>query len=139
MKPTDQEYLEILSLYLPYGVKMMRPDGKTILTPKGFTGRSFIFQEIGSPNETFGSIYGNINKMVLKPLSDFSDINSEAMKGLDVSSGVKFLISQLAKGRNEYKYLAYSIIKAMAAAHIDFAGLCDMGLAVNLNELTNKQ
>lgn len=69
MKTEDQQLLlKDLCQRLPYGVNILRPDGKTVLPMKGIDGESMIFKEVGSPYITYGCLDGK-SKPVLHPLS----------------------------------------------------------------------
>lgn len=70
--------LKHLSAYLPYGVRVLRPDLKTILDVKGVIGNLIVFNENGL--ETYGSIF--YSKLILRPMSDLNkeiDHNGERL------------------------------------------------------------
>jgi len=74
-------------------------------------------------------------KPLLKPLSDYKDINGEAMRK-DVINAVDFLpVYELANGMRKLETMPYGTIQLMAQNHIDFQDLISRGLAINLNEL----
>lgn len=125
MKMNDQEYREILSMYLPYGVDTIYDYDFVSPRIRKLVYKDFIFL----------AVYA---KPILRPLSDFSDINSPAMKELERDGLIKSAIYHLANGYIKLGNVPYEAIKAMAAAHIDYADLIEKGMAINLNELTNK-
>ena len=66
-----------LAAYFPYGLKILRPDNKTILEMVGIIGSSIVFHE--ESGDTFGFI-GKHNKPILRPLSDLTkeiEVNGE--------------------------------------------------------------
>lgn len=61
--------LRHLAGYLPYGLKMVRPDRKTVLELHGIAGDLLIFKE---DNETYGSILSGNYKPLVIPLSQLT-------------------------------------------------------------------
>ena len=74
-------------------------------------------------------------KPLLKPLSDYKDINGEAMRK-DVINAVDFLpLYELANGMRKLETMPYGTIQLMAQNHIDFQDLISRGLAIDINSL----
>ena len=63
----NKELLEWICGYLPYRLKILAPDGKTINNVNGIVGNMFEFHDNGI--ETFGSFK---RKLILRPLSDLT-------------------------------------------------------------------
>ena len=54
--------------YLPYGLEILRPDGRISLKLRGVCDSSYIFIE--NNEDHFGDLESNHNKPILRPLSD---------------------------------------------------------------------
>jgi len=67
MKP--QLTLEHIAPYLPYGLKVLRPDEKTILEVEGLSNNFYYFKEKGM---SLGDIHAKGNKPMLRNLSDLT-------------------------------------------------------------------
>jgi len=74
-------------------------------------------------------------KPLLKPLSDYKDINGEAMRELDCVRNIKVNINNIARGYYDWNECTHASVEFMAQNHIDFQDLISRGLAINLNEL----
>lgn len=77
----------------------------------------------------------NSFKPILKPLSDYQDINSPAMSDLNCDIYDQIQISELANGGN-VNNLPYGSALICFRNHIDIFGLITDGLAINENTLT---
>ena len=133
--------LEHLSAYLPYELKVLRPDNKTVLEVNGIVGSLFIFQELGK-HETFGSIKSNANKPVLRPMIEIVDYFSKIFdKDPEVTDflNVEFLdehgldVDYLHECLPES--LPYGTLKVLLKHHFDVYGLIDKGLAVSIHDV----
>lgn len=123
-----------LAAYLPYGLKILRPDNKTILEAVGLIGNFIVFNE--ETGYTYGVI-GKYNKPILRPL----DLEKE----IEVN-GEKFIpIEKIAIYGNNKGYLEEAILTGLVEVivfnmllswHFDVFGLIEAGLAIDINTLT---
>jgi len=74
-------------------------------------------------------------KPLLKPLSDYKDINGEAMRELECDMMYKIYISNIADNYKLFNDVPYTVIQLMAQNHIDFQDLISRGLAIDINSL----
>jgi len=142
MKRTLQ--LSELAPYLPYGVKIMRPDGKTILTLEGMANGLMIFMEDDQPGNTYGDMLGN--KPILRPMSEAiipyngipidedgycepNDlfIDKNGVVAVDFQAGGQ-TISWPVKDM-------HSFLASLFKEHFDVFGLIEAGLAVDINTI----
>lgn len=113
--------LEHLIPYLPYQLKVLRPDNKTILEIKGINGQLIIFDRLDNVSQ-----YGDIEqaKPILCPLSNLK--NNRDLYDFPVD----YIIdndkdSEL--GMDEWNILFKN--------HYDVFGLIEKGLAIDINTL----
>ena len=129
----SQEFLEKIVGYLPYGLKVLRPDNKTVLEVKGINGNLFVFNE--SP-ETYGAIRINTNKLILRPLSDLTkeiEVNGDKFVPAKI---LKFDKSQYYLLKNPIGYdIHYSSFVKLFEWHFDIFRLIEKGLAIDINTL----
>lgn len=141
--------LKHLAPYLPYGLKVLRPDNKTILEIKGVNGSLIIFERNGTLSQ-----YGDLSncKPILRNLSDLT-------KDIEVG-GERFVpIVEIAKIRpTGYEWKCYDdedgvmlgsyddTVRSIKAAtleqylklfeyHFDVFGLIEQGLAIDINTI----
>ena len=138
--------LKHIAPYLPYGLKVLRPDNKTILDVEGIVGNLFIFHEIGKL-ETYGSIRSSANKPILRPLSDLTkeiEHNGERFVPADnfykIDDEQCFSHSRLDEIINIVKLglckqAPYMFVEKLIEWHIDIFGLIPQGLAIDINTL----
>lgn len=146
----DKLVLKHLSCYLPYGLKIKTDkygmkrmnrlevegsikvwclDTTTLHGSKlkedpdnrfeGCSGRGFFLSEI---------------KPILRPLSDYYDINSPAMNDLNLDISDQIWLVNLADGTYHVDDLPYRLACILAEEHIDFMGLIPAGLAISYKE-----
>jgi hypothetical protein len=77
-------------------------------------------------------------KPILRPLSDYKDVNSQAMNDLNIDITDQILISDLAEGKELYQVFPYYIIEIMCRNHIDFQELIPKDLAIDVNTIKNQ-
>jgi len=115
--------IEHLAPYLPYGLKVMRPDDKTVLELHGIAGDLLIFKEEG---ETYGSILGGKSKPLLLLLSEFNDSAADTeiyeVMGSYYSAHPDFCTPD---------ELPYKVIQILLKHHFDVFGLLESGLALD--------
>jgi hypothetical protein len=75
---------------------------------------------------------------ILRPLSDYKEINSPAMKDLNCDLSDQIRILELANKEVSFYYLPYGIAQLLFEAHIDSFNLIPDGLAIDINSLTPK-
>lgn len=121
----EQLTIEQLAPYLPYGVKVLRPDGKTQLEIKGIHGDLIWFDEINSEGET---TIGDLKacKPILRPLLSMTKEEISEWSKI-VGNLKKTLFDEISSNLSGTTYLF--------SKHIDVFGLIEKGLAVNINTL----
>ncbi len=124
----EQLKIEEIVGYLPYRLKVLRPDNKTIMSVSGIVGNLYIFQEIGK-FETYGSIKSNANKLILHPLED---LKKEQLSNFSVNFRMWY-----NKKNFNYNLMIYSDIELCHKLHIDYRNLIKRKLAININTLNN--
>lgn len=144
--------LKHLSAYLPYGVRVLRPDLKTILDVKGVIGNLIVFNENGL--ETYGSIF--YSKLILRPMSDLNkeiDHNGERLvpmeKVREAFGSVDFrnidfdpfsifncnYSSEFPEKVDITFAEIYGIFQLLLSWHFDIFNIIPSGLAVDANEI----
>ena len=94
-----------------------------------------------STGKGIGSIYhilskkNNDYKLILHPLSEVMDINSPLFNSINTDLKIQMEICDLANKKIGYWNVSYGAIEVMCENHIDFFGLIDEGLAVDINTL----
>lgn len=143
--------LKHLAGYLPYVLKIMRPDNMTILEIVGLQGSLFIFSEGG-----YGQIGNSGNKPILRPLSDLTkeiEVNGEKFVPMDRLFGSAYRIQgfehyvnifnggfelTITKG-NKTVYADFYIYQKLYEWHFDIYGLIEKGLAIDINTLNQRE
>lgn len=132
--------IEYLSPYLPYGLNVLRPDGRTILRVFGITEDRIIFSEPDKNDWTYGHL--SIAKPILRPLSDLTkeiEHNGEKFIFSDVYLGnkkIKQIIGEEYSTFNNFlNDVDYSSIQLLFKYHFDVFGLIDENLAIDINTL----
>ena len=74
-------------------------------------------------------------KLILIPLSDYTDVNSESMNDLNCDLQYQIELSDFAKGHKSLYQWSVGVYKIMCENHIDFNRLIEKGLAINKNHL----
>jgi len=124
--------LEHLAPYLPYGLKLKI----SVMNGLGAINRNF---ELDCGHDfNLHLSQGNI-KPILKPLSDFEDINSPAMNDLNTDITIMIEICELANKHRNVSSCGFETVLEMARAHIDFRNLIPAGLAINANEINTNE
>ncbi|MDH5570381.1 MAG: hypothetical protein OEY89_01370 [Gammaproteobacteria bacterium] len=125
--------IEHLACYLPYGLK-----GYSNKAIKLKTG-GFIPKEHTLSITNVGDLYAenklHLIKPILRPLSDYNDINSKAMMELNCDLTDQMNICELAQKTMSLHKIPYSTICVMNENHIDYHNLIEDGLAVDINTL----
>lgn len=127
----DKLELKHLSCYLPYGLKVSHPLGVFNLNGLRETDMQMALLENES-DVLWGYLYEV--KPILRPLSDYYDITSPAMKELNLSISDLIALANIASGIYHTSELPYRLICRLAEEHIDFMGLITAGLAVSYRE-----
>ena len=122
----EQLKIEEIVGYLPYRLKVLRPDNKTIMSISGIVGNLYIFQEIGK-FETYGSIKSNANKLILHPLED---LKKEQLSNFSVNFRMWY-----NKKNFNYNLMIYSDIELCHKLHVDYRNLIGRALAIDINTL----
>jgi len=74
-------------------------------------------------------------KPILRPLSEFTDINSESMNELNADLNIQMELNKLALKFKHCTSCSYSTMQLCFENHIDVFGLIEKGLAVDINTL----
>lgn len=130
MEPTELT-LEHLLAYLEHEVLTTNSSKPEL---KRFYALNYM-EGIGSISHLLRS---QIYQMVLYPLSDYKDINSEAMNELGWDMHTQIELSDLAHGFITVDDLHYSTFKYCCEEHIDIFNLIPAGLAIAKERLAKK-
>jgi hypothetical protein len=114
----DKLGLKHLSQYLPYGLKLFYGENDI---------RELIYLDTNSPHGSF--------KPILRPMSDYFDITSKAMKELNLDISDQIWLANLGLGMYLLADLPYRLACRLAEEHIDFMDLIPAGLAVSFKEV----
>lgn len=126
--------LKHIAPYLPYGLKVLRPDKKTILEIKGVNGNLIIFERIGNLSQ-----YGDLSnsKPILRPLSDLTkeiDVDGERFVPIEKIKHWSFEgYTKLIHGKIDNSITAFHWNK-LCEWHFDVFGLVEKDLAININQ-----
>lgn len=134
----DKLELKHLSPYLPYGLKIKILNHKcdyvgieySEVNGYYFVGESLHVTYNGGSTGKDISLF----KPILRPLSDYFDINSPAMNELNMDVMDQIELANLADGTFHVSELPYRLICSLAEEHIDFMGLIPAGLAISYKE-----
>ena len=118
-----------LAPYLPYGLRIEHPtmmSGDRKISEMRNLGQTSI--------EISHRIYVQISscKPLLRPLSDYADINSDAMNSLNCDISEQINLNEFAIGYICLGSLYQSTYDICLKNHIDVFGLIDQGLALPL-------
>jgi hypothetical protein len=121
--------LKHLAPYLPYGLKVSNntyPDDVNLVT--GLRDETYFIER----NSKYA--YGDIEncKPILRPLSDYADINSDAMNSLNCDMSEQINLNEFAIGYICLGSLYQSTYELCLKNHIDVFGLIEKGLALPL-------
>lgn len=78
-------------------------------------------------------------KPILRPLSEYKDINSKSMNDLDTDLQIQVEIWELSNKKIAFQSLSYGTAIECFANHIDIFGLIDQGLAIDINSIEGKE
>lgn len=130
--------LKHLAPYLPYSLKVINIlENKKSKIYSKVDGEDFGVDD--SPVEMFELnsqwVMDRIYKPILRPLSDYKDINSPAMNnlGADISTQIELVV--FANQEKSLASVSYQLYEEMCRAHIDVFGLIEKGLAIDINTL----
>lgn len=132
--------IEHLAPYLPYklGVEILNYRSDYVgLQYSSLTGYYLIEEDPhftyigGSTGKSFREL-----KPILRPLSDFLDINSDAMNDLNCDIQSQINIMDLAYKIIGLSSLSYTDAQLCFRSHVDVFGLIEKGLAIDINILT---
>jgi hypothetical protein len=122
-----------LAPYLPYGLKAK------FQAKNKKTCRKYV---IGTISVMYSDCsiccYDTVNatpdnfKPILRSLSDYADINSDAMNSLNCDMSDQIQISELASKRISLSDISVGCFDILVSNHVDVFGLIDEGLALPL-------
>ena len=75
----------------------------------------------------------------LRKLTDYDNVNSEAMNSLNIDLGDMLAIEELARKQKGYRNCPYGVMEILFRNHIDVFGLIEKGLAVSLTDALASQ
>lgn len=119
-----------LAPYLPYGLKMRFENitGREI-TLTGIHGGDGFAARISDGRYGYW-LDGCGFKPILRPLQQFTSINSPAMSELNCDMDDQIQITELADARRSYYSLSWSAMEACFRNHVDVFDLIGKGLAI---------
>ena len=125
--------LKHLAVYLPYQLMIMTDKGRAELTQINTENKVLIRFRHGYSlfTQEDGSFFKDF-KPILRPLSDYMGINSDAMNHLNCDVSTQIQINELAIKYISVGDLHYSTVELCLKNHIDIFGLIDKELAVPL-------
>lgn len=121
--------------YLDSGLKAIdnqaEPDDN-IIEITGFSntdGNIEVFDQHGNYDIKLSDI-----KPILRPLSDYADINSKSMCELNADLHIQMELLDLSLKLKHYTSCSYTTMQLCFENHIDVFGLIEKGLAIDFNE-----
>ena len=121
--------LKHLAPYLPYGLKCSI---HSELFPNPIlTGINGIFAYLNYHGANLSFEIEKI-KPILRPLSDYADIDSDALCDINCDMSDQIQISEFASKRISLSAISVSAYNICLSNHIDVFGLIDQGLALPL-------
>jgi len=129
--------MEMLAPYLPYGLKALREN--TVIKDDTYTIYGVASDVVFYDRLAISSIYIGRIKPILRPLSEYKDINSKSMNNLDTDLQIQVEIWDLANKKIAFQSLSYGTAMECFANHIDIFGLIEKGLAININSIEGKE
>lgn len=128
--------LKHLAPYLPYKLKCQWNKSKPLQLVGLQNGNESVNNELWTWKDGADYFTGYLYecKPILRPLSDYSDVNSPKMIELNCDLENQIEISNLAAGTYGYWNCTYKTIEIMCEKHIDFQGLIDKGLAISCHD-----
>lgn len=123
--------LEHLAPYLPYETPIM-PLYRSMSMGLGYNEITLSFDVMH---------YFQIEDInpILRPLSEYKDINSKSMNNLDTDLQIQVEIWDLANKKIAFQSISYGTAMECFANHIDIFGLIDKGLAIDINSIEGKE
>lgn len=122
-----------LAPYLPYGLKAKFKAKNKKTCRKYVIGTVSVMYSDCSIccYDTVNSTPDNF-KPILRPLSDYTDINSDAMNSLNCDMLDQIQISEFASKKISLSSVSVGVFEICVSNHIDVFGLIDQGLALPL-------
>ena len=134
MKQEEQKELlkKALFGYLPYNPKIKFIDSDEVfgITFESMGQWSNDMVPMATLEYTFKSSDPIGWKLLLRPLSDYQDINSSAMNELNIDIQDQIVLEQFALGEILLSNMPYGIVEMMKENHIDFNDLITDNLAI---------
>lgn len=125
-----------LAPYLPYGLRIKTKHGWDTMSTLNEHEINGDFEE-SYPYENHSNV--NIEfSPILRPLSDFLDINCKANNDLNLDISMLIELNEVANKQRGYLNASYGTIQMMCENHIDFQDLIELGLAVDINSLKSE-
>lgn len=123
--------LKHLAPYLPYELNLV--EGKL----SSISCRWGTVRYVDTDSDDYNTSLERI-KPILKSLSECTDINSPFLSSINADLPIQMQICDLANKRIGYWNCCYEAINIMSEHHLDFFGLIDAGLAVEIKNVKPK-
>jgi len=125
--------LKHIAPYLPYGFRIFlgADEIKEVIGIRDWIGWGVIVKA------KFGTVDVPLEaaRPILKPLSDYKDINSFGMSNLNIDLETQMEICELANKKIVFNSMSYEAAQVCFENHIDIFGLIDNDLAVDFHTL----
>lgn len=121
-----------LAPYLPYGLEAVNLFNETVKIVGLQKGNEAVSNELWvfKKDNRWVSGYLYECKPILRPLQQFTSINSPAMSELNCDLDDQIQITDLADARRSYYSLSWSAMEACFRNHVDVFDLIGKGLAI---------
>lgn len=124
--------LKHLAPYLPYKLKVksidiFENDPTFTMTIKEGGRRNATIDWILREHENF--------KPILRPISDFYDINAPAFIDTNFDVSTQLVLVELCSKKQHYSGLTYSDMQEFLREHIDVFNIIEKGLAVSIHDV----
>lgn len=123
--------LQFIIPYLEHELKILSNDNE-IQTLFGIRDESYFIKETRN-----NYAYGDISDLraILRPLSDFYDINAPAFIDLNFDVSTQLVLVDLCTSNKNYTSVKYSDILQFLRHHIDVFRLIDEDLAISIHDV----
>lgn len=131
-KQTRLLKLEELAHYLPYGLIVMLREEIIEIHGLNILSDRIISYDI---DKKLNECETELIKPLLKPLSNYKSIVSIPMNNLGMDVSTQIELTEFANKEKSLGSISYKLYEEMCRNHIDFNGLIESGLALDINTL----
>lgn len=139
MALTNQELLEYVAPYLPYGVKWKLLGQTSLLTMSGLTYETLYIEEGAALNITPKKEFNSYLRLILRPLPDLTKPCLEGdrvpINELYDMFGQKLMLDEFNRLVCPITCEPFIIVKQLYRWHFDIYGLIEKGYAIDINTL----